>query len=53
MPEFLKLKSVNEARPIFFKSNLIFKLSSADGLMKIQTDETGKTTGSEVDALIL
>jgi len=42
-----------EAEPIFFKSNLIFQLASADGLMKISADETGKMAHSEVDVMIL
>lgn len=42
-----------EADPIFFKSNLIFQLSNADGLMKIGADETGKTSHSEVEVLVL
>lgn len=42
-----------EADPIFFKSNLIFQLSNADGLMKIEADETGKTSHSEVEVLVL
>ena len=42
-----------EADPIFFKSNLIFQLASADGLLKISADETGKTAYSEVEVLIL
>ena len=42
-----------EADPIFFKSNLIFQLSNADGLMKIGADETGKAAHSEVEVLIL
>jgi molybdopterin molybdotransferase len=42
-----------EARPIFFKSNLIFQLSNADGLMRIEANETAESTGSEVDVLLL
>ncbi|MHC1740787.1 MAG: gephyrin-like molybdotransferase Glp [Anaerolineaceae bacterium] len=42
-----------QAEPIFFKSNLIFQLSKADGLMKINADETGKAAHSEVEVLIL
>jgi molybdopterin molybdotransferase len=41
-----------DAEPIFFKSNLIFQLSNADGLMKIHEDETGKSANSEVEVLL-
>jgi molybdopterin molybdotransferase len=41
-----------EAEPIFFKSNLIYQLSGADGLLKIHADETGKSANSEVEVLI-
>jgi molybdopterin molybdotransferase len=40
------------AEPIFFKSNLIFQLSDADGLLHIGPDETGKMAGDIVDVLI-
>jgi molybdopterin molybdotransferase len=38
-----------QADPIFFKSNLIFNLSKADGLMKIPVDATGLSAGESVD----
>jgi molybdopterin molybdotransferase len=41
------------AEPIFFKSNLIFQLSSADGLIKVPADETGIAAGSEVDVTLI
>jgi molybdopterin molybdotransferase len=41
-----------DAEPIFFKSNLIYQLSGADGLLKIHADETGKSANSEVEVLI-
>lgn len=50
----VRLKKVgNEfiAQPIFFKSNLIFQLSNADGLIKIPMDANGIPAGMEVDVL--
>jgi len=35
--------------PVFFKSNLIFSLIKADGLMKIPSDSSGLPIGSEVE----
>jgi molybdopterin molybdotransferase len=40
------------ARPVFFKSNLIFQLSGADGLVYIQKDANGLEAGSEVDVVV-
>ena len=40
------------ADPFFFKSNLIFQLANANGLMRIEADETGKLANSQVDVLI-
>lgn len=40
------------ALPIFGKSNLIFNLSMADGLVRIPADATGLPAGSMVDILI-
>jgi len=42
------------ADPIFFKSNLIFSLSQADGLLHIPSDSTGLSAGSlaMVDLLV-
>jgi len=37
------------AEPVFGKSNLIFTLSSADGLVCIPADTTGLSAGEQVD----
>jgi molybdopterin molybdotransferase len=37
-----------EAEPIFFKSNLIFNLARADGLVRIEPDATGLSAGENV-----
>jgi molybdopterin molybdotransferase len=41
------------ADPIFFKSNLIFNLARADGLMHIPNTATGLQAGSEVKVTLL
>ena len=41
------------ADPIFFKSNLIFNLARADGLMHIPNTATGIAAGSEVSVSLL
>jgi len=41
------------ADPIFGKSNLIFTLAAADGLLKISPDATGLSAGELVDILLL
>ena len=41
------------ADPIFGKSNLIFTLSRADGLLKIPSEATGLNTGEIVEILLL
>ena len=41
------------AEPVFGKSNLIFTLSRADGLLRIPPDATGLSTGDIVEVLIL
>jgi molybdopterin molybdotransferase len=41
------------AEPIFGKSNLIFTLSRADGLIRIPPDKTGLDTGEMVDVIVL
>ncbi len=47
-------KIVNyEANPIFGKSNLIFVLASADGLLRIPPDATGLSTGEIVEVFLL
>ena len=42
-----------EADPIFGKSNLIFTLAAADGLLRIQPDATGLSAGETVEVLLL
>jgi molybdopterin molybdotransferase len=41
------------AEPIFFKSNLIFNLARADGLMRIPNTATGLPAGSDVKVTLL
>lgn len=41
------------AEPIFFKSNLIFTLAQADGLLHIPADATGLAGGEQVQVLLL
>jgi molybdopterin molybdotransferase len=41
------------AEPIFGKSNLIFTLASADGLIRIQSDATGLSVGEVVEVYLL
>jgi molybdopterin molybdotransferase len=42
-----------EAEPIFGKSNLIFTLAAADGLLRIPADATGLAAGEIVDVLLV
>ncbi len=42
-----------EANPIFGKSNLIFTMVSADGLLKIPADATGLSAGERVDVILV
>ena len=42
-----------DARPIFGRSNLIFTLARADGLVRIPASATGIEVGDEVDVYIL
>ena len=42
-----------QAEPIFFKSNLIFSLSGADGLVCIPADATGLAAGEWVDVRMM
>jgi molybdopterin molybdotransferase len=42
-----------EAEPIFGKSNLIFSLASADGLLKIHPDATGLSAGEIVEVMLI
>lgn len=41
------------AEPIFGKSNLIFSLARADGLVRIETNATGVTAGEMVEVYLL
>ena len=53
----IKLKETAEksflAEPIFGKSNLIFTLVGADGLLKIAPDATGLSAGEMVDVILI
>ncbi len=42
-----------EAEPIFFKSNLIFTLARADGLLKVPADATGLAAGALAEVKVL
>ena len=42
-----------EANPIFGKSNLIFTMVSADGLLKIPADATGLSAGEMVEVILV
>lgn len=44
---------VYEAEPIFGKSNLIFTLASADGLLRIHPDATGLSVGELVEVVLI
>ncbi len=46
-------QSEYQADPIFGKSNLIFTLASADGLLRIQPDATGLSAGEQVEVFLL
>jgi molybdopterin molybdotransferase len=49
-----KSKIVNyEAQPIFGKSNLIFTLAAADGLLRIHPDATGLSAGEIVEVVLI
>ncbi|NCP88093.1 MAG: molybdopterin molybdenumtransferase MoeA [Anaerolineae bacterium CG_4_9_14_3_um_filter_57_17] len=41
------------AEPVFGKSNLIFSLAAADGLLKIPPDVTGLAAGASVEVLLM
>jgi molybdopterin molybdotransferase len=52
----VKLKKENGkwiAEPIFGKSNLIFTLAAADGLLKIHPDATGLSVGEIVEVMLI
>jgi molybdopterin molybdotransferase len=40
------------AEPIFGKSNLIFTLARADGLLRIPPDATGLAAGEQVEVIL-
>ncbi len=42
-----------QAEPIFYKSNLIFSLARADGLVKIPASATGFSAGEQVTVLLI
>jgi len=42
-----------DAEPIFGKSNLIFTLASADGLLRIHPDATGLSAGEMVEVMLI
>jgi molybdopterin molybdotransferase len=42
-----------EAEPIFGKSNLIFSLAAADGLLRIHSDATGLSAGEMVEVVLI
>jgi molybdopterin molybdotransferase len=46
-------KSEYLAEPIFGKSNLIFTLAAADGLLRIHPDATGLSAGEVVEVLLI
>lgn len=41
------------AEPIFYKSNLIFSLARADGLVRISPDATGLPVNAQVNVILL
>jgi molybdopterin molybdotransferase len=41
-----------EAEPVFGKSNLIFTLARADGLLRIPPDATGLSAGELVEVVL-
>ncbi len=41
------------AEVVFYKSNLIFRLVQADGLIRVPTDATGLAAGTPVDVFVL
>jgi len=48
-----KSKDMYDAEPIFGKSNLIFTLAAADGLLRIHADATGLSAGEIVEVLLI
>jgi molybdopterin molybdotransferase len=52
-PTQSKNENEYDAHPIFGKSNLIFTLASADGLIRIHPDATGLSAGEMVEVYLL
>jgi molybdopterin biosynthesis enzyme len=48
-----KSKSDYDAEPIFGKSNLIFTLAAADGLLRIPPEATGVGAGEVVEVMLV
>lgn len=46
-------EGIFQAEPIFGKSNLIFTLASADGLLRIHPDATGLSAGEIVEVMLI
>jgi molybdopterin molybdotransferase len=42
-----------DAEPVFGKSNLIFTLAAADGLLRIHQDATGLSAGEIVEVVLM
>jgi molybdopterin molybdotransferase len=51
--KLLKYEGGYRAEPVFGKSNLIFSLSRADGLIRIPADATGLAAGSQVEVILM
>jgi molybdopterin molybdotransferase len=49
----VKLSGDLDADPIFGKSNLIFTLASADGLLRIPPNATGLSAGELVEVFLI
>ena len=49
----IRSKGDYQAEPIFGKSNLIFTLANADGLLRIPPDATGLSAGEIVEVLLI
>jgi molybdopterin molybdotransferase len=52
-PEVANSKGLYRAEPIFGKSNLIFTLARADGLLQIPADATGFSAGEVVEVRVI
>ena len=55
VPSLVKASEIvnHDAEPIFGKSNLIFTLAQADGLLRIPPDATGLSAGEMVEVVLL